>query len=75
MTFLLSLNDGYEGGETKFPELQQRWKGRAGNALFFWNVEPDGTPDRRTVHAGLPPASGEKWLLSQWVRVPVAMVR
>jgi prolyl 4-hydroxylase len=75
VTLLLSLNEGYEGGETEFPDLQRRWKGRAGNALFFWNVEPDGTPDRRTVHAGLPPASGEKWLLSQWVRVPAAVAR
>jgi hypothetical protein len=33
-------------------------------------VEPDGKVDRGTLHAGLPPTSGEKWLLSQWVRVP-----
>ena len=68
LTFLLCLNDGYEGGETEFPALGKRWKGRKGNALFFWNVEPDGTPDRRTAHAGLSPTRGEKWLLSQWVR-------
>ena len=70
LTFLLSLNDGYEGGETEFPQLQSRWKGRPGSALFFWNVEPDGSPDPRSAHAGLPPVNGEKWLLSQWVRVP-----
>lgn len=70
LTFLLVLNEGYEGGETEFTELHSRWKGRAGSALFFWNVEPDGKPDPRTAHAGLPPANGEKWLLSQWVRVP-----
>lgn len=70
LTFLLVLNEGYEGGETEFTELRSRWKGRAGSALFFWNVEPDGKPDPRTAHAGLPPANGEKWLLSQWVRVP-----
>jgi len=68
VTFLLCLNDEYEGGETEFPALGKRWKGRRGNALFFWNVEPDGTPDRRTAHAGLSPTRGEKWLLSQWVR-------
>jgi prolyl 4-hydroxylase len=72
LTFLVILNDGYEGGETDFPELGKRWKGRKGSALFFWNVEPDGKVDRRTLHAGLPPTSGEKWLLSQWVRVPSA---
>jgi hypothetical protein len=68
LTFLISLNNGYEGGETEFPVLGRRWKGGTGNAIFFWNVEPDGAPDRRTAHAGLPPLSGEKWLLSQWMR-------
>jgi prolyl 4-hydroxylase len=68
VTLLLCLNDDYEGGETEFPQLGKRFKGRRGNALFFWNVEPDGTPDKRTVHAGLPPTRGEKWMLSQWIR-------
>ena len=68
LTFLLCLNDDYEGGETEFPVLGKRWKGHKGSALFFWNVEPDGIPDRRTAHAGLPPTRGEKWLLSQWIR-------
>jgi prolyl 4-hydroxylase len=68
LTFLISLNDEYEGGQTEFPTLGKRWKGRKGSALFFWNVEPDGAIDRRTLHAGLPPTSGEKWLLSQWMR-------
>ena len=68
LTFLLSLNDGYEGGETEFPMLGKRYKGNVGTALFFWNVEPNGVPDRRTLHAGLPTVNGEKWLLSQWVR-------
>jgi prolyl 4-hydroxylase len=68
VTFLLCLNDNYEDGETDFPALGKRFKGRKGQALFFWNVEPDGKPDPRTVHAGLPPQTGEKWLLSQWIR-------
>jgi prolyl 4-hydroxylase len=68
LTFLIALNDDYDGGETEFPEIGKRWKGRKGSGLFFWNVEPDGTPDRLTRHAGLPPTRGEKWLLSQWIR-------
>ncbi len=67
LTFLISLNDDYEGGETEFPAIGGRWKGRKGSALFFWNVEPDGTRDRQTLHAGLPVTRGEKWLLSQWI--------
>jgi prolyl 4-hydroxylase len=67
LTLLISLNDDYEGGETEFPAINGRWKGRKGSALFFWNVEPDGTRDPRTLHAGLPVTRGEKWLLSQWI--------
>jgi hypothetical protein len=68
LTFLLYLNDGFEGGETDFPLAGVRYKGRKGDAVFFWNVTPDGALDRRTLHAGLAPITGEKCLLSQWVR-------
>jgi prolyl 4-hydroxylase len=68
LTFLLYLNDDFDGGETEFPALNWRYKGRKGDALFFWNVDPKGAPDFATMHAGLPPTNGGKWLLSQWVR-------
>jgi prolyl 4-hydroxylase len=67
ITFLLYLNDDYEGGETEFPALGERWKGRRGEGLFFWNVHPDGTLDERKLHAGLPVTQGEKWVFSQWI--------
>jgi len=67
MTFLLYLNDDYEGGETEFPVLGERWKGRKGEGLFFWNVQPGGALDQRTLHAGVPVSRGEKWVLSQWI--------
>tara|TARA_R110002167_G_scaffold23537_1_gene83662 strand:- start:2532 stop:3641 length:1110 start_codon:yes stop_codon:yes gene_type:complete len=67
-TFLTYLNEDYTGGETAFPELDWRFGGKTGDALLFFNVEPDGRVDPRTLHAGLPPVTGEKWLLSQWIR-------
>jgi hypothetical protein len=67
-TFLASLNQDYEAGETDFPRLSYRYKGGTGDALVFANVGPDLEPDPRTLHAGRPPSSGEKWLLSQWIR-------
>ena len=68
-TALVYLNDeGLEGGETDFPLLPLRHRGRRGDALVFFNLDAAGQPDRRTVHAGLPPTRGEKWLLSQWIR-------
>ena len=67
-TFLIYLNEGYAGGETDFPVLGRKVKGRKGDALYWRNVTADGTPDVRTWHAGAPPAKGEKWVLSQWMR-------
>jgi prolyl 4-hydroxylase len=74
-TFLIYLNDDFEGGETDFPILNWRFKGKTGDALFFWNVDRDGAAETKLAHAGLPPASGEKWLFSQWVRAkPIALI-
>jgi hypothetical protein len=67
-TFLVYLNDDYDGGETGFPLLNVRHKARRGDGLMFSNALPTGPPDPRSVHAGLPPTRGEKWLLSQFVR-------
>ncbi|WP_372783148.1 prolyl hydroxylase family protein [Phenylobacterium sp.] len=67
-TFLIYLNSGFEGGETDFPLVGVTYKGEPGDGLTFANVDRAGGPDRRTLHAGLPPRSGEKWLFSQWIR-------
>ena len=67
-TFLVYLNDDYLGGETDFPRLGFRHRGQAGDAFFFANINSEGDPDHRTLHAGLAPTCGEKWMLSQWIR-------
>jgi prolyl 4-hydroxylase len=67
-TFLVYLNDGFAGGETEFPRVELRYKGAKGDAILFWNVDAQRQPDRMTLHAGLPPTRGEKWLLSQFLR-------
>jgi prolyl 4-hydroxylase len=68
LTFLVYLNEDFEGGETDFPRLGYRFKGKTGDAIMFANVDARFQPDFNTRHAGLAPTSGEKWLLSQWVR-------
>jgi hypothetical protein len=67
-TFLLYLSDGFDGGETDFPELGWKFKGGKGDALLFWSADANGALDRRTLHAGAPVLGGEKWVLSQWIR-------
>ncbi len=68
ITFLIYLNDDYDGGETAFPKLKLSHKGALGEGLLFVNVLPDGKPNPDAVHAGRPPTRGEKWLISQFVR-------
>lgn len=67
-TFLLYLNDDYEGGETEFLRTGFRYRGRKGDALLFANVDAARAPDPLTIHAGRAPTRGEKWILSQWIR-------
>lgn len=67
-TFLVYLNDEFEGGQTDFPAVGIRYRGRAGDAIFWANIDRQNQPDPLTIHAGLPPTSGEKWILSQWIR-------
>lgn len=70
ISLLISLAGDYDGGETDFPLAGRRWKGRKGNAIFFWNVMPDGARDRLTLHAALPITRGEKWILTQFIDEP-----
>jgi prolyl 4-hydroxylase len=67
-TCLTWLNDDYEGGETSFPRINWKYRGKVGDAMLFLNVTPDRKPDPMSLHAGLPPSTGRKWLLSQWIR-------
>lgn len=67
-TLLIYLNEDFEGGETQFPSLDLDYRGRTGDAIVFYSVDRDGRPNPLTLHAGLPPTSGEKWIYSQWVR-------
>lgn len=67
VTFLLYLNDDYEGGETTFPELGIVNRGKTGDGLYFINAYPDLRPDRRMLHTGSPPVRGEKWIVSQFI--------
>jgi hypothetical protein len=68
LTFLVYLNEEFEGGETHFTEIGQRFRCKAGGALYFQNLLDDDAPNPRSFHEGAPPTHGEKWLLSQFIR-------
>jgi hypothetical protein len=66
LVFLWYLNDVAEGGETEFPALDIRIAPRAGRLLMF-------PPYWMYQHAGLPPRSGDKYILSTYLLFPKAL--
>jgi prolyl 4-hydroxylase len=68
MTFLVWLNEDYEGGETFFPTPGLRLKGRTGDAILFRNIGADGRRDPAAGHSGLAVTGGEKLIASRWIR-------
>ncbi|MEN7528429.1 MULTISPECIES: 2OG-Fe(II) oxygenase [unclassified Cupriavidus] len=67
-TLVIYLNSPPAGGATAFPRLGLEVAPVKGNAVFFSYKLPDGGLDERTLHAGLPVESGEKWIATKWLR-------
>ncbi|NOT40121.1 MAG: 2OG-Fe(II) oxygenase [Alphaproteobacteria bacterium] len=66
-TFLLYLNDDYDGGELEFPKVGLRHRGKAGDGVYFAHIDEHSVPDRKSLHAALPITRNEKFILSQWI--------
>src|SRR5690606_31713770 len=67
-TVFVYLGDVGRGGETDFPDLGVRISPKRGRAVMFSNIDADGRPDPRSLHAGMPVIEGEKWLGTLWLR-------
>jgi len=69
-TFLLYLNDDFEGGETYFPLRNKKIIPEKGKAALFFNLDENNIDKLETSkHAGLPPTSGIKWMCNVWIRL------
>lgn len=68
-TFVIALNDSYEGGETEFPNLKREYKLKKGQALFFHNRDNDGNMTHYSYHGGKKVNSGKKWICNLWITV------
>ncbi len=67
-TFLIYLNDDYDGGELHFTLADVTFRGRTGDAIYFANVDEAGKAERLSLHLAMPITRGEKWMSSQWIQ-------
>ena len=57
---MVYLNEGMEGGGTRFTELDLTFKPKLGMALFWNNLNADGSPNPATMHCGEPVITGTR---------------
>jgi len=74
-TLFMYLKSADKGGGTAFPLAFGR-KGlqvtpRAGSAILWYNMLPDGNADEMSLHEGQPVQAGEKWGCNLWVWDPI----
>jgi prolyl 4-hydroxylase len=68
-TFMVYLNEGMEGGATRFHKIDYAVQPKAGTALLWYNLNADGLPNQDTSHSGEPVTRGNKVIITKWFRV------
>jgi prolyl 4-hydroxylase len=69
-TFMVYLNEPERGGETHFVRIGLRVRPKAGLAVIWNNLLPEGRPNPNTLHQGMPVISGNKAIITKWFRRP-----
>jgi len=69
ITFIIYLNDDFEGGETYFPQIDTKVSPKRGKAAIFYDVDQEGEILPKSLHGGLDVKNGEKWICNKWIRL------
>ena len=67
-TAMVYLNDVPEGGATWFPQAGIRVSPKRGLLLAWNNMAADGSPNKLTIHEGMPVTNGVKYIVTKWFR-------
>jgi prolyl 4-hydroxylase len=67
-TLIVYLNDVEGGGATVFPDAGITVTARRGAAVYFRYMNARRQLDPLTLHGGAPVLSGEKWIMTKWMR-------
>ena len=74
LTIIAYLNDVTDGGGTDFPELGFTIPPKKGDVVVFHNTQEIKSTSNhpmihpKSLHAGMPVLSGEKWIVNLWFR-------
>ena len=74
VTMITYLNSVQDGGGTVFPVLGFAIQAVQGRVLMFGNLDEHKIPHPSSLHMGLPPENGDKWILTFWFREKDIMV-
>lgn len=67
-TCMINLDEGMEGGATRFTRLQKSFQPRKRRAVIWNNLFADGKPNFFTIHRGMPVIKGHKHIITKWFR-------
>lgn len=67
-TFLIYLNDDFEGGETHFNIMNKTIKPEKNKLVWWKNTLGDGSQNIAVMHESKPILKGTKYLMAVWVR-------
>ena len=68
-TYIIYLNDDFEGGETYFPYLNRHVVPKKGKCVVFQSSDENGKLIRQSLHGGEPVTKGIKWICNRWIRI------
>jgi|TARA_S200002703_G_scaffold152428_1_gene152812 prolyl 4-hydroxylase len=74
VTMIAYLNDVRDGGGTVFPVAGLAIQAVQGRVLMFGNLDENKVPHPASLHMGLPPENGDKWIITFWFREKDVMV-
>lgn len=69
LTMVIYLNNNFEGGATRFINLNKDIKPKEYSGILFFPMNKTGDKcHANSLHAGLPIKSGEKYIANVWIR-------
>lgn len=73
ITLIIYLSDDFEGGATRFPNLNKEYKPKKWDGLLFYPMQRDGEHGKKkahplALHAGMPVTKGHKYIANIWIR-------